>query len=155
MLLEVGKIDKPHGVRGEVIVSLSTNRTERVAVGTVLRTKAGRALEITASRPHQHRWIVQFDGLTSRSDADALHGALLFAEPLDDPDALWIHELIGCDVVDTTGRPVGRVEAVEENPASDLLVLASGALIPLRFGVEREPGRLVVDVPAGLLDEVD
>ena len=77
----------------------------------------------------------------------------VLALPLDDPDALWIHELIGSEVEDTDGRQLGTVEAIEANPASDLLVLGGGALIPLRFVVASEPGvRITVDVPDGLLD---
>ena len=47
---------------------------------------------------------------------------------------------------------LGRVAAVEANPASDLLVLESGALVPMVFVVEAAAGRVVVDPPAGLLD---
>jgi 16S rRNA processing protein RimM len=153
LLLEVGRIDKPHGLRGDVVVALITDRTERVAVGATLHTKDARALRVSSARPHQNRWIVQFEGVTTRNDADALHGAALYAEPIDDPDTLWVHELIGATVVDAAdGRELGQVDSVEENPASDLLVLDSGALIPLRFVTEREAGRIVVDVPPGLLD---
>jgi 16S rRNA processing protein RimM len=55
-------------------------------------------------------------------------------------------------VVDQTGEDRGTVVAVEANPASDLLVLDSGALVPLRFVVTEGPGSLTVDVPAGLFD---
>ena len=153
MLLEVGKIDKPHGIRGEVVVSLLTNRDERVAPGTVLTLKDGSTLTIASSRPHQHRWIVRFEEVSTREGADMLHSALLYAEPLEDPEALWVHELIDAVVVDAeTGNEIGRVTAVEENPASDLLVLDTGHLIPLRFVLEQQEGRLTVDLPPGLLD---
>ena len=153
MLLEVGKIDKPHGVRGEVVVSLSTNREERVAKGACLSLKDGSTLTVESSKPFQHRWIVRFAEVMTREGADMLHGALLFAEPLDDPDALWIHELIGATVVDASdGAEIGTVQSIEENPASDLLVLDTGHLIPLRFVVSREGGRVTVDIPEGLLD---
>jgi ribosomal 30S subunit maturation factor RimM len=55
-------------------------------------------------------------------------------------------------VVDTDGAVLGTVTAVEANPASDLLVLDGGGLVPLRFLVDEEPGRLTVEVPPGLLD---
>jgi 16S rRNA processing protein RimM len=154
VLLEVGRIAKAHGIKGEVIVELTTDRTERVQPGTVLSTKTGRELRILQSTPHHHRWIVAFDGLTDRSTAEQLHGQPLFAEPVDDPDALFVHDLIGSTVVDAaTGDELGTVEAVEANPASDLLVLAgSGVLIPVRFVTERGEGRITVDVPEGLLD---
>jgi len=149
--LEVGRVVKPHGIRGEVIVELVTNRTERLAPGTVLSTRRGE-LRVDASRPHQGRWIVSFDGVADRNGAESLRDAVLSAEPLADGDELWVHELIGSDVVDTDGRLLGRVTSVEANPASDLLVLDAGGLVPLRFVTAHEPGRITVDVPEGLLE---
>ena len=145
--LEIGRVVKPHGLRGEVVVELVTNRTERMTPGTVLS-----GLEIVSAKPHHHRWIVQFDGVTSREDADALRGRVLTADPLEDADALWVHELVGCEVVDVAGRAHGRVAAVEANPASDLLVLEGGGLVPLTFLTDASPGRVVVDPPPGLLE---
>ena len=150
-LLEVGRVAKAHGLRGEVIVSLSTDRTERLDPGTVLSSDAG-DLTVVSAHPHQHRYIVQFDGVFSREAAEALHGVVLRAEPLDDPDALFVHELIGMRVLDLGGDELGVVESIEQNPASNLLVLADGGLIPLHFLVERRDDALVVDPPAGLLD---
>jgi 16S rRNA processing protein RimM len=77
---------------------------------------------------------------------------VLAAEPLDDPDELWVHELVGATVVEVGGAERGRVESVLANPASDLLVLDSGALVPLTFVVERTEGRIVIDPPEGLFD---
>ncbi|MHB8466801.1 MAG: ribosome maturation factor RimM [Acidimicrobiales bacterium] len=151
-LLEVGRIAKAHGIRGEVLVQLVTNRTERVAPGTALRTPDGAVLVIRESTPHQGRWIVAFEGVPDRTAAEALRGTVLCAEPIADPDALWVHELIGSEVVDVGGTSHGRVTSVIANPASDLLELESGALIPLRFVSSRSPGVIVVDPPAGLLE---
>ena len=142
---------KPHGLRGGVIVELFTNRTERLEPGTVLDGPDG-PLEVLHATPHQRRWIVTFAGVADHAGAEALRDTVLSAEPLDDPDALWVHQLVGSEVVDTGGAAHGRVVAVEANPASDLLVLEGGALVPLRFVVESGPGRVVVDAPAGLLD---
>jgi 16S rRNA processing protein RimM len=143
-------VAKPHGLRGEVVVALSTNRPERVAKGTVLHTDDG-PLTITASRPHQHRHLVRFAGVDTKEAADALHGMVLRAEPLEDPEALWIHELIGSVVVDQHGTEHGPVVSVEVNPASDLLVLEGGGLVPLTFVVDQADGRISVDIPDGLL----
>ena len=150
--LEVGRVDKPHGVRGEVIVSLVTNRAERLAPRSVLTTPGG-SLEVVASSPHQGRWIVQFAGVAGREAAEALRGTVLSAPPLDDPEELWVHELVGHQVVGRDGRAHGSVVAVEANPASDLLVLESGGLVPLRFVLahDRAAGRVVIDPPEGLL----
>lgn len=156
-LLEVGRIDKPHGVRGDVVVSLTTTELSRVAVGSVL-IAGDRELVVVSSRPHQHRFVVTFEGVVGREGAEAIAGRTLRAEaPADeDPDDLWVHRLIGSRVVEPDGTDRGLVEAVQDNPASDLLVLDTGALVPLRFLVERDAlGRLVVDVPAGLFELLD
>lgn len=149
--LEVGRITKPHGIRGEVVVVLTTNRPERVAPGA--RLDAGdRELVVLASRPHQGGHLVAFEGVADRTAAERLRGRVLRAEPLDDPDELWVHELVGAEVVERDGTPRGRVVALVANPAADLLELDSGALVPLTFVVERAAGRVVVDPPAGLFD---
>lgn len=152
-MLAVGRIVKPHGLRGDLIVSLTTNRVERVAAGSTLRSADGQEFEVVRSSPHQGRFIVTFEGVNGIESADRLRDTELFAPPIDDPDQLWVHELVGAQAVDTSGRELGRVEEVQANPASDLLVLDGGALIPLRFVIGLEPGvRVTVDVPDGLLD---
>ncbi len=152
-LLHVGRLVKPHGLRGDVIVSLTTNRDERVGPGSVLTTADGRQYRVVRSSPHRGRFIVAFDGVAGIDDAEQLRGTDLYAPPLEDPDTLWVHDLIGSEVEDTGGTRLGTVVSVEANPASDLLVLDGGALIPLRFVVGSVPGRRVtVEVPDGLLD---
>ena len=154
-LLEIGRIEKPHGVRGDVIVRLTTNRTERVAPGTVLQTRAG-TLTVVASRPHQDRHLVTFAEIRGREAADAARGTILSAEAIEDPDELWVHELIGAEVFDAAGVARGRVVDVLANPASDLLELASGALVPVRFVTHVDPRvRIDVDVPDGLFELLD
>ena len=150
-LLEVGRIAKPHGLKGEVIVRLLSDREERLAPGSVLMTPKG-PLTVVRSARHQDRWRVQFEGVADRTGADALHGVVLSAEPIDDPHAMWIHDLIGSAVVDVAGLAVGTVLAVEANPAHDILVLDGDRLVPLTFVVAHEPGRLVVDLPLGIFD---
>lgn len=138
------------------MVELSTNRTERLDPGSVL-AGGGRELVVQASSPlpdrhRTDRWLVSFDGITDRPQAEALRGAVLQAEPLNVQGAWWVHELIGSEVTDEDGTLVGLVDAVQANPASDLLVLRDGRLIPLRFVVSAEPGKLRVSLPAGLLE---
>lgn len=155
MLLEVGRITKAHGIRGEVLVSLTGGRAERVTPGAVLLGPDGRSFVVRSASRHQGKWIVAFEGVATRTEAEALHATPLFGEPLDDPEALFVHELIGSAVVDVaSGEAIGVVAAVEANPASDLLVLeGSGALIPVCFIVGREDdGRIRVELPEGLLD---
>jgi 16S rRNA processing protein RimM len=126
----------------------------RLAPGSVLSSDRG-DLEVLAATPHQGRWIVAFAGIPDRNAAEAYRGVVLSAEPLpegQDDDTLWVHQLIGSEVFDLTGRSYGPVEAVEANPASDLLVLSGDRLVPLVFVKTRLPGRVVIDPPAGLLD---
>lgn len=152
-LLGVGRIVKPHGLRGDVIVSLSTNREERVAAGSVLWDADGRGFEVLRSSSHKGRYIVTFRDVHGIEQAERLRDTPLFAPPLVDPEALWVHDLIGSEVVDSTGVTVGTVTGVQANPASDLLVLDTGALVPLRFVTGSDPGKRVdVDLPEGLLD---
>ena len=155
--LEVGLVARPHGLTGHVVVELWTNRPERLDAGSVLTAswedaRPDRELRVVSATPHHGRWIVAFDGVVGREGAEQLRDAVLTAEPLDEPDALWVHELIGAELRDTGGRQWGRVVAVEANPASDLLVLEGGGLVPLRFVVGREPGVVVAELPEGLLD---
>lgn len=142
---------RAHGLAGEVAVKLVTDRTERMTPGTILHVD-GRPLEVQRSQPYQAGFLVRFAGVSDRHAAEALCGLSMLAPPLDDPDAYWVHQLIGAEVVGVDDVDYGRVVAVEANPASDLLVLDGGGLIPLRFVVARSPQRLVVEVPAGLLD---
>ena len=150
-MLEVGRITKPHGLRGEVIIELVTDRAERVSAGAVLHGPDG-PLTVEQSSPHQGRWIVRLAGVVTREAAEALRGTVLSAEALDDPGALWVHELIGADVVDVDGTRRGRIVSVVANPASDLLELEDGALVPVRFVTAHSPGIVHVDPPVGLFE---
>jgi len=182
-MLEVGQVVKPHGLRGEVIVHLVTNRLERLAPGSRLacsppearggraradieavpgearpRTRASGAapppaeLEVVAAKPHGRTYLVRFAGVDDIDAAEALRGTVLLAEPIEDPSALFVHDLIGADVVDAAGGSHGRVTGVEANPASDLLVVEGRWYVPLRFVVEHRAGRVVVDVPEGIFE---
>jgi len=105
-MLEVGRIVKPHGLRGDVIVDLVTNRTERLDPGTVLDGD-GRTFEVVRASQHKGRWIVTFSGVNSIDEAETLRDVVLRAEPIDDPDALWVHELLGASVVERDGTVRG------------------------------------------------
>lgn len=150
-LLIVGRIGRPHGVRGAVFVDLITDLTERVAPGARLWCR-DRLLEITSSRPAGARWVVTFDGIDDRDTAATLTSVEIFAEPVDVPGALWVHEMIGSEVVETDGTVRGVCRAVIDNPAADLIELDSGALVPVTFVIDIAPGRIMVEVPDGLFE---
>jgi 16S rRNA processing protein RimM len=150
-ILDVGRIARAHGIKGEVVVDLVTDRAERVEPGSVLDTDRG-PLTVVTSRPFKDGYLVRFEGYVTRNETETLRGLVLRAEALSDGDELWVHELIGSTVVEVDGTERGTVTAVEANPASDLLVLDSGALVPLNFVVSAGAGRIVVEVPAGLFE---
>jgi len=154
--LEVGRVARAHGVRGEVAVELVTNVPGRFAPGLEVRLN-GRSERVVAEvRPGPRgRLLVRFEGVTSRDAAEELRGEVISARHFGGPAGeVWVHELVGRPVVDRAGRSRGRVVALEANPASDLLVLDDGQLVPLRFLIERAPdGSLVIDPPPGLLED--
>ncbi len=152
MLLEVGKVVRVHGLKGEVVIDLSTNIDERVKVGSVLYSdpEGDTKLVVVTSRPHQNRWLVRFESMLDRTAAEALGRPRLYAEAIDDPEAVWVHELFGALVIDSDGVERGTVTEVLDNPASELLVLDTGHLVPLDFVVSSADGRVTVEVPSGL-----
>ncbi len=151
--LEIGRIGRAHGLRGDVGVKLTTERLERLTPGSVLHAgerDARRRRRAAAQRPlaralrgHQR----------PRARPKDCSGSCSPATPLPTgTDELWVHELIGLPVRDRVGRDLGRVVAVEANPASDLLVLDDDVLIPMTFVIGQGPDGVVVDPPEGLLD---
>ena len=151
-VLEVGRIIKAHGLKGQVLVDLWTDRVERLDTGAVLETDRG-PLVVVAASAHQDRFIVSFDRIVTREDAEVWRGVVLRAPRLEDDEAIWIHELFDAEVFDASGVARGRVVEVEANPASDIMVLDSGALVPLTFVTRVEANvRVDVDVPEGLFE---
>jgi 16S rRNA processing protein RimM len=150
-LLEIGRLRRAHGVRGQINVELSTDRAERLAAGARWFARDG-WLTVAAASAHQGRWLVTFEEISDRAAAQRYTNTPVYAEPLEDDDQLWVHELIGATVVETDGTVRGRCVAVVDNPAADLLELDSGALVPVVFVTEHAAGRVVIDPPAGLFD---
>lgn len=96
--------------------------------------------------------MVHFVEVNDRTEAESLAGRTLAAEPLPDSDALWVHELIGARVVDPAGIDRGICVAVVANPASDLLELDDGSLVPAVFVTGIADGIISIDPPDGLFD---
>ena len=113
----------------------------------------GEVLVVRTSRVAGNgRIIASFEGIDDRTAAERWTNAELHAAPIEDPDALWVHDVIGRRVVDQDGVDRGACVAVLDNPAAELLELDSGALVPANF-VEGLDGDVVrVDVPDGLFD---
>ncbi len=150
-LLEIGHLRKAHGVRGQINVELTTDRPERLEPGARWFARDG-WLTVRAASRHQDRWLVTFDEVQDRSVAQRYTNTAAYAEPLEDDEELWVHELIGAEVVEVDGTPRGRCIAVLAHPAADLLELDAGQLVPVVFVVDRSEGQIVIDPPAGLFD---
>ncbi|MEU4536761.1 ribosome maturation factor RimM [Streptosporangium sp. NPDC023825] len=169
MQLVVGRIGRPHGLRGDVSVEVRTDEPDRrFAPGTALATDPASAgpLVVESRRWHSGILLVRFEGVTGRDQAEDLRGTMLVIDsddipPSDDPDEFYDHQLIGLTVVKPDGEAVGEVSDVLHH-GQDLLVVRRGkagggevyvpfvkALVP---EVDLVKGVLVVDGPAGLLD---
>jgi 16S rRNA processing protein RimM len=99
------------------------------------------------------RFIVTFDRITTREEAEHWRGVVLSAPRIEDDSVIWIDQLFGAEVFDASGVRRGVVVDVEANPASDLMVLDTGALVPLTFVVEVEANQRVdIDPPEGLFE---
>jgi len=119
------------------------------------------SFQILSSRPHQDKLLVEFKGVDNRDAADRLAGHFIFA-PVDDlPDleegAFWEHQLSGCEVVDESGSPLGRLSSVLQRPGQDLWVIQTPdeeVLFPaardLVVSVDVHEKLIVVSPPAGL-----
>jgi 16S rRNA processing protein RimM len=168
--IEVGRVIKPHGLLGELSVFVLTDRPEqRYAPGASVWLD-DEPRTIVSSRPHQKQWLIHFEGVSDRNQAERLRARSITAAPMDgddDSDTFWVHELVGLCVVTEDSEDLGDVVDVVELPAAagyDLLEVKhpDGRLwyLPaaddLVQAVETEDGDLVlvvVDPPAGLLDE--
>jgi 16S rRNA processing protein RimM len=168
MQLVIGRIARPHGIRGEVLVEVTTDDpAARYVVGAVLAVEPARLgpLTVEAVRPHHGRLIIAFDGVPDRDAAEALRGVRLCVDTAEvdqpaDPDEFNDFQLIGLAAVDEQGGELGEVVGVDHAPASDLLVLrrpgGRTALVPfvraIVPSVDLAAGRVVLTPPEGLFD---
>ncbi len=177
MRVVVARVGRAHGIRGEVSVEVRTDVPERRFVeGAVLHVDAGRGpagrglpatLTVRTARDHNGVLLLTFAEVADRTAAEGLRDVRLEAE-VDaaaerEDDAWYDGELVGLRVEDPSGAVLGEVAAVEHPGAQDLLVVRRtdgqrrlvpfvAALVPT---VDVAGGRVVVDAPRGLLDDLD
>ena len=166
MQVTVGRIGRPHGVRGDVVVGVRTDEPElRFALGSRLDTEPADVgpLTVAAVRWHSGELLVRFEGIGDRDAAGELRGTWLIVDsstlaPSDDPDEFHDFELVGLTVRTVDGAEVGVVEDVL-HPGQDLLVVRAGSreiLVPfvkaIVTDVDVETGVLTIDPPPGLID---
>lgn len=158
----IGRIGRPHGIRGEVAVELRTDEPERrFAAGVTLATDptAAGPLTVRTARPHGDRLLVSFEQALDRSAAEGLRGVLLTAQvretvQLDDPEEFHDQQLVGLAVRLEDGVEVGEVVGVLHAPAHELLVVrrkdGKEAMVPFVTALVPE-----IDLHAGVVIVVD
>lgn len=169
--LIVGRVRRSHGVRGEVVVEPLTDSPELVfRAGSRLTlgdqrgevAQGGTGAVVAASRPFGEGLLVALEGVSDRNAADRLRERYILAprDALPPPAAgeIFIHDLVGLVVVDSD-RELGHVTGFFDSPSGLLLEVRTtkgDVLIPYRLEfvkeVDRTAGRLVVDLPEGLLE---
>ena len=176
MRVIVGRIGRPHGIRGEVVIGVRTDEPDlRFAVGATLGFGAtpdddppgGATLRVAAKRWHSGQLLVAFAGVTDRTAAGELTGRWLSVDSgqlpaIPDPDEFRDHELIGLSVRTPAGEAVGVVTDVLHHGQDLLVVRPPGPpdgqehLVPFVKAIVPEvdltAGTIVIDPPPGLLD---
>lgn len=165
--IPAGYVRKAHGIRGDVLIrGLLEDAADRFVVGEFLVAdeKQPRSFEISDVRGHQGDYIVTFVGINDRTAAEALKGIQFTIDRSERRELgegeWWPEDLVGCEVVTVDGQMLGTVTSVITGASQDRLVIetpegASGevpfvsALVP---EVDIEVGRVVVDLPEGLLE---
>jgi 16S rRNA processing protein RimM len=166
MQLQVARIGKPHGIRGEVTVQVLTDAPEdRFVPGTefVVEPASAGPLTVVSARWNKDILLLGFEGFETRNQAETLRGAQLFIETEDleeDDDEGWYeHELVGLDVR-VGDAVVGKVSGLHTLPVQDLLVVETpdGKEILIPFVEEIVPEvnvgekYILVTPPPGLFD---
>jgi 16S rRNA processing protein RimM len=166
-LVLVGRIGRPHGLKGHVVVNPETDfAEERFVEGATLWTRSDRGTEVVivrSARMQGARPVVRFDGCERIEDAERLTG-LELRVPEDSLQRLaegtyYQHQLIGCMVETMAGEPLGAVARVEGGVAGSLLAIdgpKGEILIPLAVdictNVDVDNKRITVAPPEGLLE---
>lgn len=162
----VGAIAGSFGVKGEVRVKSFCAEPEDIASYGALSSEDGKSSwDIKLTRPVKNGFAARLKGVASKEAADALRGVRLYAPrarlPALPDDEFYHTDLINLDVLDTGGTPLGRVKAVLNHGAGDLLEIAGKGLkqpVLLPFTkasvptVDLAKKRIIVDPPEGLFD---
>lgn len=166
LYLAVGKLRRPHGIRGEMVLEVLTDFPERFRAGAVVYVGPRRVpLTIRSVRPHRDLLLVAFEGYEDRNQVEALRNMLVAvpAEEAPPPDEgeVYLHQLLGLRVVTDEGVALGRLVEILETGANDVYIVEpeeGGAeiLLPaidevvLRIDLER--GEMTVHLLEGLLE---
>lgn len=126
--LVVGKLGKPHGIHGEIVMDVYSDFPERLQQGVVVFVGSKYIpLQIVKRRPHTRGLLLCFDGYQTREDVAKLRNQLVHVRTADRPqlDAgeYYHHELLGLQMIDEENRILGTVERILETGANDVYVV--------------------------------
>jgi len=142
----VGRILRPHGLRGEVRVQVFAEGAPNLQRGRRVWLE-DRQLTVLRARPDRDAWIIQFDGMTDRTDAERYYQVLLEVPDSQvrrsDDESFFVHEIVGLRVVTEDGRELGRVVDVLQTGANDVYV------------VRGEAGELLVPAVGDVVKQID
>jgi 16S rRNA processing protein RimM len=165
--IAIGRVVKPHGLSGEVVVEALTDFPERFSEGLRVFLSGGareeREVRIVAARPHLGRVLLTFEGISDVSAAESIRNADLSVRAADvapRPEGFVYHwEIEGAFVVDAAGKPLGRVAELADAGGRPLLVVETARgprdvpfSRPIVVSVDVAGRRVVLDPPPGLLD---
>jgi 16S rRNA processing protein RimM len=157
----VGRITRPHGLKGELSVLVLSEVEGRFAEGAVVCLEDGRTLTVESARRHRGGLLVKFREVPNRTAAERLARSVLVvpesASPHLPDGSWWDHHLVGCEVVTESGRSLGTVREVIHTAANDVWSALSGdreTLIPalkdVVVSVDTAGKRIVVREVPGL-----
>ena len=139
----VGRIGRPHGLDGSFFVEDASEDADRFAPGTVLNVR-GREARVVERKRAGGRVVIKLDAPAERGASLGFRRSDL--PPPSAPDAYYVFQLVGLDVVEEGGRRLGTVADVAPGPANDVLELDSGVALPLVDACVRN-----VDLAAGTI----
>ncbi|HVX79361.1 MAG TPA: ribosome maturation factor RimM [Bradyrhizobium sp.] len=164
----VARIGAAHGVRGQVKLWTFTEDPLAVMRYGPLSTKDGsRQFEVTQVREARDHLVASLKGIATRNDAERLNGLELYVArerlPATDDDEYYHADLIGLAAITTADRPLGRVVAIHNFGAGDIIEIAppEGATLLLPFTnavvptVDLAGGRVVIELPQEIEGEIE
>ncbi|MCU0305364.1 MAG: ribosome maturation factor RimM [Thermoanaerobaculales bacterium] len=166
--LVIGRVVKPHGVQGDLLVEIVTDFPERLTEGVVFGVGGEDGPrshhEVVRARVHKGRWLLSVRGLRDRDAADSWRGHYLYLpeQSLDElPEGfVYEHHLVGLACRSPLGEDLGEVRGLDRGPGQQRLVVRRGRrefLVPyvpeIVTAVDLEAGTVTVDAPPGLLDD--
>lgn len=162
----VGRIRKPHGIRGEMILELMTEFPERLNAGCeVYIGQDYQLFHIKNCRGHYHRFIVSFDEYRTRNEVEGLRNQLVHVRtdtipPLPDGE-YYYHQIIGLRVISDNGDFLGNVSGIIETGSNDVCIVKAKSgqdlLLPVIddviLSINTDSGEMLVHLLPGLIPD--